>query len=47
MVRWSDIAENDSSPFHQLVCKPTAAEFEKGDVTMPPEVPPVPGKEKA
>jgi hypothetical protein len=26
------------------VCTPTAADFEKGDVRMPPEVPPIPGK---
>jgi predicted dehydrogenase len=44
MVRWSDIAGNENSPFYQLTCKPTAADFEKGDVTMPPEVPPIPGK---
>jgi predicted dehydrogenase len=47
MVRWSDIAGNEKSPFYQLTCTPTAADFEKGDVTMPPEVPPVPGKDKA
>jgi myo-inositol 2-dehydrogenase/D-chiro-inositol 1-dehydrogenase len=44
LVRWSDIANNEKSPFYQLVCTPTAADFEKGDVTMPPEVPPIPGK---
>jgi len=44
MVRWSDIAGNEKSPFYQLTCTPMAADFEKGDVTMPPEVPPVPGK---
>jgi myo-inositol 2-dehydrogenase / D-chiro-inositol 1-dehydrogenase len=44
MIRWRDIAENESSPFYQLTCTPTAADFEKGAVTMPPEVPPIPGK---
>jgi predicted dehydrogenase len=44
LVRWSDIANNEKSPFYQLVCTPTAADFEKGDVRMPPEVPPIPGK---
>ena len=47
LVRWRDIAENESSPFYQLACKPAAVDFEKGDVTMPEEVPPVPGKAKA
>jgi hypothetical protein len=44
MVRWRDIAENDSSPFYQQLCTPTAADFEKGEVRVPPEIPPVPGK---
>lgn len=44
LVRWKDIAENAESPFYQQLCTPTAADFEKGPVTMPAEVPPVPGK---
>jgi myo-inositol 2-dehydrogenase / D-chiro-inositol 1-dehydrogenase len=44
LVRWRDIAENESSPFYQQLCTPTAEDFDKGEVSMPPEVPPVPGK---
>lgn len=44
LVRWKDIAENAESPFYQQLCTPTALDFEKGPVTMPAEVPPVPGK---
>ncbi|MDP3849921.1 MAG: Gfo/Idh/MocA family oxidoreductase [Luteolibacter sp.] len=44
MVRWSDVMENESSPFFNLSCTPTALDFEKGAVQVPAEVPPVPGK---
>jgi predicted dehydrogenase len=44
MVRWSDLAKNEDSPFYQQLCTPTALDFEKGPVTMPAEVAPVPGK---
>lgn len=44
MVRWNDIMSNAESPFYQQLCTPTALDFEKGPVTMPAEVPPVPGK---
>jgi predicted dehydrogenase len=44
LVRWKDIAENAGSPFYQQLCTPTALDFEKGPVTTPAEVPPVPGK---
>jgi myo-inositol 2-dehydrogenase / D-chiro-inositol 1-dehydrogenase len=44
IVRWNDLVKNDKSPFYQLACAPSAADFEKGPVTMPAEVPAVPGK---
>jgi myo-inositol 2-dehydrogenase / D-chiro-inositol 1-dehydrogenase len=44
LVRWNDLVKNDKSPFYNLELKPTAADFEKGDVSMPEEAPPVPGK---
>jgi predicted dehydrogenase len=44
LVRWKDIAENTESPFYQQLCTPTALDFEKGPITLPAEVPPVPGK---
>jgi predicted dehydrogenase len=44
MIRWNDIMSNAESPFYQQLCTPTALDFEKGPVTMPAEVPPVPGK---
>ena len=43
MVRWSDVADDERSPFYHLACRPTAAEFESGEVTLPVEQPPVPG----
>ncbi len=43
-VRWDDLVRNQNSPFYDLVCTPTAADFEKGPITLPAEVPPVPGK---
>jgi len=46
IVRWNDLMQNESSPFYQLTCLPTAAEFEKGPVKMPVETPSVPGKDK-
>ena len=44
LVRWNDLMTNESSPFYNLACAPAALDFEKGEVTMPEEVPPVPGK---
>lgn len=44
IVRWSDLVENDKSPFYNQLCAPAAIDFEKGDVKAPEEVPPVPGK---
>jgi predicted dehydrogenase len=42
-VRWSDVAEADGR-FGTLTLKPTAADFEKGEVELPKEEPPMPGK---
>lgn len=44
IVRWTDLTSNEQSPFYQLTCNPSAADFEKGEVTLPEEVPPIPGK---
>jgi myo-inositol 2-dehydrogenase/D-chiro-inositol 1-dehydrogenase len=43
LVRWSDLISNESSPLFTQACVPSALDFEKGSVVMPPEVPPVPG----
>jgi predicted dehydrogenase len=43
MVRWNDLVKNDKSEFYNLTCAPTALDFEKGEIKMPAEVPPVPG----
>jgi myo-inositol 2-dehydrogenase / D-chiro-inositol 1-dehydrogenase len=44
MIRWSDVMENDKSEFFNYACKPSAKDFEKGDIEVPEEVVPVPGK---
>jgi myo-inositol 2-dehydrogenase/D-chiro-inositol 1-dehydrogenase len=44
MVRWSDMMDNDKSPFYNQLCTPSAIDFEKGPVKMPEEIPAVPGK---
>jgi len=44
LVRWNDIMSNADSPHYKQLCTPTALDFEKGPVTMPEEVPPIPGK---
>ena len=44
LVRYSDLASNESSPLYSQACSPSALDFEKGTVVMPPEQPPVPGK---
>ncbi len=43
LVRWRDMVENEESPLYALQLAPTALDFEKGEVNMPEEVPPVPG----
>ncbi len=44
MIRWNDVTKNESSPFYNFACTPSALDFEKGNVKMPEEKPPVPGK---
>jgi hypothetical protein len=44
IVRWNDVTKNESSPFYNFACTPSALDFEKGTVKMPEEKPPVPGK---
>jgi myo-inositol 2-dehydrogenase/D-chiro-inositol 1-dehydrogenase len=44
LVRWADLVDNEKSPWHGQACRPSAADFEKGEVTLPEEKPPVPGK---
>jgi myo-inositol 2-dehydrogenase / D-chiro-inositol 1-dehydrogenase len=45
LIRFADLMTNDSSPFYNLACTPAAADFEKGDVPLPEETPPVPGED--
>jgi hypothetical protein len=45
LVRWKDVVENEGSPYYNLTLKPTAEDFETGNVVAPPdEIPAVPGK---
>lgn len=44
LVRWNDLMANESSPFYNMACAPAPIDFEKGEVTLPEEVPPIPGK---
>ncbi len=37
VVRWSDLTENKDSQWYNLTLKPTAEDFEKGDVVAPPD----------
>jgi hypothetical protein len=47
MVRWTDITENKNSPWYNLTIKPTAEEFEKGEVEAPlDDIAAVPGRDK-
>ncbi|MBP7050838.1 MAG: Gfo/Idh/MocA family oxidoreductase [Phycisphaerae bacterium] len=46
LVRWKDVVENETSPWYNLTCKPSALDFETGQVVAPAdEIPAVPGKE--
>jgi myo-inositol 2-dehydrogenase/D-chiro-inositol 1-dehydrogenase len=46
MVRWSDLM-NEGGQWYNLTLKPTATDFETGDVVAPPDdVAPVPGRER-
>ena len=44
IIRMRDVLEDEKSRYYNFACTPTALEFEKGPVTMPAEVPAVPGK---
>lgn len=44
MLRWNDMMTNKDSPLFNFACTPGPLDFEKGPVTMPEEVPPIPGK---
>ncbi|MDH4445099.1 MAG: Gfo/Idh/MocA family oxidoreductase [Akkermansiaceae bacterium] len=44
IVRWNDLVKNEQSPHFGATCTPTALDFERGPITLPAEVPPVPGK---
>jgi predicted dehydrogenase len=45
VIRWSDVAENENSPWYNFTLKPTAEDFENGDVQAPPDdVVPAPGR---
>jgi len=44
LIRWSDVMQNEKSDFYKYACTPTALDFEEGDIELPAEVPPVPGK---
>jgi len=47
LVRWSDLTENKDSPWYNLTLKPTAEDFERGEVVAPPDdVVPIPGRER-
>ncbi|MBN2563572.1 MAG: Gfo/Idh/MocA family oxidoreductase, partial [Phycisphaerae bacterium] len=46
MVVWKDIADNEKSPWYNLTLKPTAEDFETGQVVAPKDdVVAIPGKE--
>ena len=45
IIRWKDLAENEESPWYNLTLKPTALDFESGNVKAPADgVCPIPGK---
>ncbi|MHC4748002.1 MAG: Gfo/Idh/MocA family oxidoreductase [Planctomycetota bacterium] len=47
LIRWTDITENKNSPWYNLTIKPTAEDFEKGEVEAPlDEIAAVPGRDK-
>ena len=46
LIRWVDLTENKDSPWYNLTLKPSAEDFEKGEVEAPPDdVVPVPGRD--
>ena len=47
LVRWRDMMENENSPYYSLTLKPTAEDFETGQVVAPPDdIVAVPGSER-
>jgi len=47
LIRWKDLIENTSSPWYNLTLKPTAMDFEAGEVEAPPDdVFPIPGTDR-
>ncbi len=44
LVRWVDMTRNVESPFYNFQLSPNPYDFESGSVTMPAEVPTVPGE---
>lgn len=47
MIRWTDITENKNSPWYNLTIRPTAEDFEKGEVDAPlDDIAAVPGRDK-
>ena len=46
LVRWVDLVSNEQSPHYAMQLSPSALDFERDTVVLPPEVPPVPGKPK-
>jgi hypothetical protein len=46
LVKWSDLTENKNSQWYNLTLKPTAEDFETGEVEAPQDdVAPIPGKD--
>ena len=45
LIRFTDVMENEKSPFYSYACNPSALDFEKGSVKMPEEVPAIPGED--
>jgi predicted dehydrogenase len=47
IVQWSDLTENKNSQWYNLTLKPTAEDFEKGEVVAPEDdVAPIPGSDE-
>lgn len=47
LIKWSDLMENKDSPWYNLTLRPTAEDFETGNVVAPPDdIAAVPGREK-
>ena len=47
MVEWADLTENKNSQWYNLTLKPTAEDFEKGEVVAPPdEIAAIPGSDR-